>query len=172
MISTTNICFAEPLKKRKKVDIEVLKIRHERKIRKMEREIRRMKKTPRQLKPIEEYVLPPKIMKELDTRIRKNDEKEVELLQLNLKKMSRLWSEYKSVDRKLQKLNMTLVLKAQSEALEKLKEIDEELYLNAVAKDESMKLIVDDQIITETAPNPEYKTKDGKKTDVSQEWFM
>lgn len=160
------------MKKRKKVDLEILKIRQERKIKKLEREIRRIKKMPRQLKPIEEYSLPPKIMKEIEMRTRKNDPQQVKLLDANIRKMLPLWVEYKSIERKMQKEDMQSVLKAQAAALAKLAEIDQELYANAIAKDESMANLVDDQMVKETPPNPKYKTKDGKKTDVSKEWFM
>ena len=172
MISTTNVCFAEPLKKRKKVDIEILKLRQERKIKKLEKEIRRMKKTPRQLKPIEEYSLPPKIVREIESRRRETDPEFVMKVERDISKMSRLWSDYASANRFQQRKDMKMVLASQSKALNLLKEIDPEMYWNAVAKHPAMDEFIDDRIVKETPANSEYKTRDGRKTDISKEWFM
>lgn len=172
MISTTNVCFAEPLKKRKKVDIEILKMRQERKVKKLEREIRRMKKTPRQLKPIEEYSLPPKIVREMDSRTRQVDQEFAMKVEKDISKMTRLWSDYLSAHRKQQRAEMQRVLGSQSRALNLLREIDEEMYWNAVAKNPAMDELIDDRMVKETPANPEYNTRDGKKIDISKEWFM
>lgn len=54
----TPVLFAEPLKKKKKMDPVVVKQREERKRKKLEKQIRRLEKNARQLKPIDELEVP------------------------------------------------------------------------------------------------------------------
>lgn len=55
--STPALC-AEPLKKKKKLDPQIVKQREERRKKKLEKQIRRLEKNARQLKPIEELEVP------------------------------------------------------------------------------------------------------------------
>jgi large subunit ribosomal protein L40 len=57
-ITSTPVLFAEPLKKKKKLDPQVIKHREERKRKKLEKQIRRLERNARQLKPIEELEVP------------------------------------------------------------------------------------------------------------------
>lgn len=57
-IQTTPILCAEPLKKKKKIDPQLLKQREERRRKKIEKQIRRLEKNSRQLKPIDELEVP------------------------------------------------------------------------------------------------------------------
>ena len=54
----TPVLFAEPLKKKKKMDPAVLKAREDRKRKKLEKQIRKLEKNSRQLKPIEDLETP------------------------------------------------------------------------------------------------------------------
>lgn len=54
----TPVLYAEPLKKKKKIDPAVTKAREDRKRKKLEKQIRRLEKNARQLKPIEELEIP------------------------------------------------------------------------------------------------------------------
>lgn len=54
----TPVLFAEPLKKKKKMDPAVIKAREDRRRKKLEKQIRRLEKNARQLKPIEELEVP------------------------------------------------------------------------------------------------------------------
>lgn len=71
-ISTSNILvfrntpplFAEPLKKKKKLDPQVIKQREDRRRRKLEKQIRRLEKNSRQLKPIDELEVPVELIDE------------------------------------------------------------------------------------------------------------
>lgn len=58
LIQTTPILCAEPLKKKKKIDPQLLKQREERRRKKIEKQIRRLEKNSRQLKPIDELEVP------------------------------------------------------------------------------------------------------------------
>lgn len=54
----TPVLYAEPLKKKKKMDPAILKAREERRRKKLEKQIRRLEKNARQLKPIDELEVP------------------------------------------------------------------------------------------------------------------
>ena len=60
----TTVLFAEPLKKKKKLDPQVVKQREERKRKKIEKQIRRLEKNARQLKPIDELEVPLNLLDE------------------------------------------------------------------------------------------------------------
>ena len=57
-LNFTPILFAEPLKKKKKIDPAVIRAREERRKKKLEKLIRRMEKNARQLKPIDDLEVP------------------------------------------------------------------------------------------------------------------
>jgi large subunit ribosomal protein L40 len=52
------VLFAEPLKKKKKLDPAIIKGREDRRRKKLEKQIRRLEKNARQLKPIDELEVP------------------------------------------------------------------------------------------------------------------
>lgn len=54
----TPVLYAEPLKKKKKIDPAVVKAREERRRKRLEKQIRRLEKNARQLKPIDELEVP------------------------------------------------------------------------------------------------------------------
>lgn len=60
----TPAVYAEPLKKKKKIDPQVLKQREERKRKKIEKQIRRLERNSRQLKPIDELEVPLNLLDE------------------------------------------------------------------------------------------------------------
>jgi large subunit ribosomal protein L40 len=57
-IQFTPILFAEPLKKKKKMDPAVIRAREDRRRKKLEKQIRRLEKNARQLKPIDDLETP------------------------------------------------------------------------------------------------------------------
>lgn len=170
-IHTTSVVCAEPPKKKKKLDIQIVKMRVERRIRKIEKEIRRLKKTPKQLKPIEEYQLPPHIMKELKVRKRVLTEEDEKITE-NVEKLSRLFGMYHSREKRREARDIKIVMAAQQKALDVLKSESLELYLKALEIDETLLPFDDQKIITETPKNPDYKSRDGLRTDVSKVWTM
>jgi large subunit ribosomal protein L40 len=52
------VLFAEPLKKKKKLDPQIIKQREERRRKKLEKQIKRLERNARQLKPIDELEVP------------------------------------------------------------------------------------------------------------------
>ncbi|KFM66564.1 hypothetical protein X975_11882, partial [Stegodyphus mimosarum] len=70
-LETHPLCFkctpllsAEPLKKKKRIDPQVLRERAEKKIKRIQRDIRRLEKGSKQLKPIAELEVPRKILRD------------------------------------------------------------------------------------------------------------
>lgn len=58
------VLCAEPLKKKKKLDPQIIKQREDRKKKKIEKQIRRLEKNARQLKPVEELEVPLELIDE------------------------------------------------------------------------------------------------------------
>lgn len=170
-ISTTAVMCAEPLKKKKKLDVQIMKMRHDRKIRKVEKAIKQLKKTPRQLKPIEEYKLPPAILRDIEQRTRPLTEEDKQTMQV-LDKLNRVWIAYKSQERLQEQQNIRQVASAQQQVLRVLQSENQRLYEAAVAIDADLLPFEDNHMITETAPNPEYTPPDGAKVDISKVWYM
>lgn len=170
-ITTTAVMCAMPPKKKKKMDVQLVKLRHERKVRKVEKAIRQLKKTPRQLKPIEEYALPPAIVRQLEMRTRPQTEEDRQVEE-TLAKLKRLWLSYKSMERIVDQRNLKQVIAAQNRALAVLQSESPRLYEAAVSLDPNLIPFQDEFMLTETAPNPEYVPPDGVKVDVSKVWTM
>lgn len=171
LIHTSQAMFAEPLKKKKKLDVQVLKMRVERKIRKTEKEIRKLMKQPKQLKPVEEYQLPIPVLKELDKRKRAVTEEDKRVLE-DMEKLTRIWISYKAEERRQEQIQLRKIVKAQEKALAILKLESPELYKAALEIDEDFLPFVDDHIIKETPRIDGYNPPDGIKTDVTKVWKM
>ncbi|ODN05198.1 39S ribosomal protein L40, mitochondrial [Orchesella cincta] len=69
-VSTSPCLFAEPLKKKKRLDPAIIKAREDRRRRKLEKQIRRMEKTAQQLKPLQELEVPVSIVDTYYERLR------------------------------------------------------------------------------------------------------
>jgi large subunit ribosomal protein L40 len=54
----TPVLYAEPLKKKRKMDPAIVKAREDRRRKRLEKQIRRLEKNSRQLKPIEDLETP------------------------------------------------------------------------------------------------------------------
>lgn len=57
-LHSSPVLCAEPLKKKKKLDPQIIKQREDRRKKKLEKQIRRLEKNARQLKPVEELEVP------------------------------------------------------------------------------------------------------------------
>jgi large subunit ribosomal protein L40 len=62
--------LAEPLKKKKKLDPQIIKQREERRRKKLEKQIKRLERNARQLKPIDELEVPLTLLDEKKSVIR------------------------------------------------------------------------------------------------------
>lgn len=159
------------MKKKKKADVSLVKTKVDRKIRKLEKEVRKLRKTPNQLKPIEEYVLPPAVMREIPRRTRKLG-KETKEFFATYEKLNRIWIEYKLQESASELQALVRIQKAQDKALNELKSESLELYLAALQIDDDLLPFADKVIIKETPANKEYNPPDGRQTDVSKVWSM
>lgn len=171
-ISTTSTLFAEPPKKKRRIDPAVFKQRVERKIKKTEREIGKLEAEPRQLAPVLEYQLTNSDIRDLKARPEHNL-KEFGVTPTAMLGAQRLWSLYRQEQARMEHRSIRKVEHAQAKALKHLKEMDQELYDNTVAVDDTVLIPYrSSHLKKETAPNPNYTPPDGYIKDISKEWVM
>ncbi|KAL1115178.1 hypothetical protein AAG570_007209 [Ranatra chinensis] len=160
---TSQSLFAEPLKKKKRIDPAVTKAREERRRKRIEKQIRRLEKGTRQLKPIEECEIPLEIVKNND-RIRSRQEDSSRVIGL-----FKSWAAYKYKQSLRDATMVDRILYSQQLALDRLKMESPELYLSAVQVDESLLPFVTSGP-TETPPVVGYDSPDGEYIDISKKW--
>uniref|UniRef100_A0A0K8SNV1 Large ribosomal subunit protein mL40 n=1 Tax=Lygus hesperus TaxID=30085 RepID=A0A0K8SNV1_LYGHE len=164
---TTPLC-AEPLKKKKKLDPQIIKQREERKRKRLEKQIRRLEKNAKQLKPIEECEIPMEILNEKSSRARPSPKLTREELN-GRASLIKEWSLY----RYRQNLNdaqmIDRIVLSQQWALDQLRAESEELYQAAVTPDEGLMPFIATGPV-ETPPIQNYDSPDGEFVDVSKKW--
>lgn len=170
-IFTSQALCAEPMKKKKKVDVSVVRMRVERKIRKLEKEIRKLKRQPRQLKPIDEYVLAPQILRNLAPYKRGKDEQQ-DTTVAEHDKLNRVWIEYVGAVAREEARAVRAMVAAQEQALHVLKSESLALYMQALQIDAQTLPYRDHVVIRETPPSVDYVAPDGKQMDVTKVWKM
>ncbi|KAI1285978.1 39S ribosomal protein L40, mitochondrial [Halotydeus destructor] len=170
-ISTTQIRCAQPPKKKKKMDISLVKVKVDRKVKKLEKEIKKMRKTPKQLKPVDEYVLSSNVIKTLNQRRRKpsNEDKKIDE---DLRNLTKIWNEYRKVEAEREKKAIRRVMDAQEKAMQQLKSVNLDLYMAALEIDDNLLPFKDDNIIKLTTKHPEYEAPDGRRSDATKQWAM
>ncbi|XP_026494389.2 large ribosomal subunit protein mL40 [Vanessa tameamea] len=164
----TDQLWAEPLKKKKKLDPAIVKAREERRRKRLEKQIRRLEKNARQLKPIEEIEPPLHLLDEMKKRKRPAvniSEEEQEARALLLKD----WTRYKKQEYISNVNQIDRIMAAQRRALDMLYEESEELYNEAIMPD--LQLIPYTVSGTyATPPIKNYNSPDGEYFDVSKKW--
>lgn len=172
LISTTGTLYAEPPRKRRRIDPAVLKARVEKKIKKVERQISKLQAEPRQLIPILEYQLNNSEIRDLRSRPQHKLE-DFGLTEGSLKAAQRLWNFYRREQNVMERRSVQRVERAQAKALEQLKSLDKELYDRTVAVDETILIPYrSSHMRKETGSNAEYAPPDGYVKDISKEWVM
>lgn len=164
----TPLLCAEPLKKRRKIDPQILKMREERKKRRIEKQIKKLERSERQLKPVDEMEVPPHLFQEKEVRTRHLAPitQEEQDGRISLKKR---WSEYK-YEQFTSELNMIdRMISSQTKALEELRLESEELYKEAIQIDP---VLIPYQTIgpVRTPPVKDYDSPDGMFIDVTRKW--
>ncbi|OQV26068.1 putative 39S ribosomal protein L40, mitochondrial [Hypsibius exemplaris] len=163
----TPLC-AEPLKKKKKMDPAILKARAEKKKGKIEKAIRQLQKHAQSLKPIDEMTVNKKLLGEVHSRTRKNPpvtEEETERRALALKS----WTRYKHYQHLAEQDKLSTMILSQESALRELRAESEELYLKAIAINESfLPLTLKGPV--NTPPIPGYVAPDGDYIDTTRKW--
>ncbi|KAJ1528701.1 hypothetical protein ONE63_007094 [Megalurothrips usitatus] len=160
--------YAEPLRARKKLDPGQLKLREEKRKRKLEREIRRLAKHAQSLKPIEEMQLPLHIQDQVNQRTRavldiSPDEEERRALLL------KQWSYHRQREHYTDTKMLNRIAYSQSIALDELRHESEELYQAAIKVDESL-LPISVRGPTLTPPIKDYDSPDGDYQNTSFKW--
>lgn len=130
----TQVVWAEPLKKKKKMDPQVVRQREERKKKKIEKSIRRLEKNSSQLKPLDETEVPLSLSQEKEMRMRINSpiSEEEELYRANLFKK---WCCYKQQQHMAEVYMIDGLQGSINKALEELRMESEELWLEAIQID-------------------------------------
>ncbi|XP_065081551.1 large ribosomal subunit protein mL40 [Ochlerotatus camptorhynchus] len=164
----TPILCAEPLKKKKKIDPQVLKHREERKRKRLEKQIRRLEKNARQLKPVEELELPIELIDEQAQRKRTGVKVSAQVAESRVL-LEKQWAKYKMAEKLADYQLIDRVLAAQTKALNELRLESEELYQSAVQVDEGL---VPFQAVgpVVTPPIEGYEMPDGEYLDVSKKF--
>ncbi|XP_076350232.1 mitochondrial ribosomal protein L40 [Tachypleus tridentatus] len=159
---------AEPLRKKKKIDPAILKMREERKKRRLEKAIRKLEKTTRRLKPIEEIEVAPSLKKEIGLRKREVNNLTLEETEEQYQ-LKRQWAHYKFLHH-LADVNMIeRIVSARDRALAALREESEELYQEAIQVDSALiPFKVSGPV--QTPPIKNYDPPDGEYTDITKRW--
>ncbi|KAK4004387.1 39S ribosomal protein L40, mitochondrial [Daphnia magna] len=157
--------LAEPMKKKKKMDPQIIKAREERKRKRIEKSIKKLEKNTKQLKPIEEIDWPISLQKQKLLRERTETISQPQQGQDILK----AWRSYK-YQQSLQETKMIdRISSSQLQALEQLRAISEDLYIKAIQ--------MDDLLLPFTAAGPSstppiigYDVLDGEYIDETPKW--
>lgn len=170
--STTSVLHAEPPKKKQRVDPAVQRVRVERKIGKTERAIAKLEAEPKQAIPILEYQLSSSEIKDLKARPGRTLE-DVGITQATVLAAQRLWNFYRLEQSRMEASSIRKIERAQTRALEALKQLDKELYDRTVASDEITLIpYMSSHMRKETAPNVNYTSPDGYIKNTTKEWVM
>ncbi|XP_036342739.1 39S ribosomal protein L40, mitochondrial isoform X2 [Rhagoletis pomonella] len=161
LVYLTPMLCAEPLKKKKKLDPQIIKQREDRRKKKLEKQIRRLEKNARQLKPIEELEAPLTLLDEKDTL--RDEEIETRAL------LNKKWAKYKHHEKLLDFQNIDRLIQSQNRALEELRKESEELYQEAILKDITL-LPVNVKGPVETPPIKNYVSPDGDYINEANKW--
>lgn len=162
----TDSLLGEPLKKKKKIDPMQIKLKEDRIKGKVQRAIDRLSRFAGKLKPIDEFEVPRKLIKERQARTRTLEPLSFEESE-NRARLSREWLKYKTDENWRQMEAIWKVQNSQEKALNELRKESEELYQAAIATDPDMIPMVS-PIVTSTPPIANYEAPDGNHTDVTK----
>lgn len=160
--------YAEPLKKKKRIDPAILKQREERKKKRLEKQIRRLERNAKQLKPIDELEVPLELVDGKKERMREAAvitpavEEERALL-------TKDWTRYKRKQHLKDMQMIDRLMFAQQKALDELRQESEELYQAAIQINPTL-LPFTVRGPVKTPPIKGYDSPDGEYTDVSKKW--
>ncbi|XP_022817740.1 39S ribosomal protein L40, mitochondrial [Spodoptera litura] len=164
----TDQLWAEPMKKKKKIDPAIVKAREERRRKKLEKQIRRLEKNARQLKPIDEMEVPLELLDNFSKRKRPQPKLSAEVIEARAL-LQKDWARYKKEEYMANVAQVDRIMGAQRRALEKLLEESEDLYNEAIMPD--LQLIPYEVSGTVATPAiKDYATPDGEYFDVSKKW--
>ncbi|KAK9893109.1 hypothetical protein WA026_023829 [Henosepilachna vigintioctopunctata] len=167
-IQRSQVLWAEPMKKKKRIDPAVVKAREERRKKKLEKQIRRLERNAQQLKPIDECEIPLNITDERDIRKRENVPLPENVLE-NRAVLQKMWSIYKQ-DHHLKDIKMLdRIMFSQQKALDQLRLESEEFYQEAIQTDFHL-IPFSSQGPVQTPAIDNYEPPDGDYLDISKKW--
>jgi len=158
--------FAEPLKKKRKIDPAILKRREDRIRGKIQRALDRLGRFAGKLKPIDEFEVPRALMKERELRTRVLEPLSFE----ESEKRARLERQFNEKSAEMYHIDVQQIKRvreSQRRALIELRAESEELYLKAIETDEGM-MGMTSPIVTATPPISNYEAPDGEHTDITK----
>ncbi|XP_075982561.1 mitochondrial ribosomal protein L40 [Anticarsia gemmatalis] len=164
----TDQLWAEPMKKKKKIDPAIVKAREERRRKKLEKQIRRLEKNAQQLKPIDEMEVPLDLIDNFNKRKRPQPKLSAEVIEARAL-LQKEWTRYKREEYMANVAQIDRIMAAQKRALDKLYEESEDLYNEAIMPDLSL-IPYEIRGTVATPPIKNYESPDGEYIDVSKKW--
>lgn len=150
------------------MDPAIVKVREERKRRKLWKECRRLMKHQKQLKPVDEITIPYAIVDNKEKYLREKPLLSAEVLDQRAD-LLREWTSYKN-NRAIVDFNMIdRIYRAQCKALKELQIASPRLYEEAVKINENL-LPITINGPTFTPPIKNYGSPDGEYVDITKKW--
>ncbi|GLV40523.1 mitochondrial ribosomal protein L40 [Carabus blaptoides fortunei] len=159
--------LAEPLKKKKRIDPQVIKAREDRKRKKLEKMIRRLERNARQLKPLDELEVPLNLVDEKQKRLRPVTLPVEELERRVL--LEKAWTKYKHQQHLADMQMIDRICASQQKALDELRKESEELYQEAIQIDARLLPFIARGPVS-TPPIINYDSPDGDYNDITKKW--
>ncbi|XP_064599318.1 large ribosomal subunit protein mL40-like [Liolophura sinensis] len=164
----SSVLWTSPMKKKKKVDPQLLIAKEQKKKRRIEKQIRRLEKFSRKLKPVDEISGDIKLRKELEFRKRDRpvltfEESERRAL------LQKEWTRYKYHQYGDECEAISRLILSQEKALEELRKESEELYQQAIQIDENL-IPYECEGPVATPPIEDYKSPDGEYKDTTKKY--
>jgi len=167
-VSITQTLWAEPLKKKKRIDPAVVRAREDRKRRRLEKAIRRLEKSARQLKPLAELEVPRNVRTELRERRRKTQSLTTEQADHRFDLM-KAWSRHKHQQHVQHVQMFRRIMDSRERALEELRAESYQLYCQAIAEDPTL-VQFEHRGPPLTPPIAGYDSPDGDYIDTTRTW--
>lgn len=164
----TPTLYAEPLKKKKRLDPAIIKARDDRRKKKLEKQIRRLERNAKQLKPIDECEVPLSLIDERKQRMRKLPELTVAVKEERAN-LIKEWSKFRNQQKMEDVRIIDQLVMAQEKALQELRLESEELYQEAIQPDLTLIPYFSVGPVA-TPPIEKYESPDGDYTDISKKW--
>jgi len=160
------LLFSEPLKKKRRIDPMVLKKREDRIRGKIQAALDRLLRFAQQLKPVDEWEVPSRLVKEKEARTRCLEPLSFE----ESERRARLKLDYNDYTAQLaaeDRRQIEKVKKSQQRALAELRAESEELYAKAIEVDFGL-LPLSSPVLTTTPPIAGYEAPDGEHADATK----
>ncbi|KAH9489962.1 39S ribosomal protein L40, mitochondrial [Bulinus truncatus] len=168
LFRTSQLLWAEPMKKKKRIDPSVIAAREAKKIRRIEKEIKRLTRFGRILKPVEEIEMDNKKF-----RLAKERKRSLPPITPDVKEyrdlLTKEWASYKTHQWHMESRIVEQLTAAQQEALDELRKESDDLYLAALQIDYSC-VPIEFQGPKVTPPIKEYPPPDGEYVDTTRKY--